>query len=157
MGAGGSHQWAAASQGVMTTSAKTLEPVVSRAVREFARRIAGHYPVQQVILFGSRARGTQQPDSDADVAVLLRGIRGHFVETKLEMVDIAYDVLLDTGIYIQPLPIWENEWKHPETHSNPRLLQNIEREGIPLGLPRSCSTEPSALLPQPSCCSAQEI
>jgi predicted nucleotidyltransferase len=114
----------------MTTSAKTLEPAVSRAVREFARRVAGRYPVQQVILFGSRARGTQRTDSDADVAVLLRGIRGHFVDTKLEMVDIAYDVLLDTGLHIQPLPIWENEWNHPETHSNPRLLQNIEREGI---------------------------
>jgi len=62
----------------------------------------------------------------------LRGVRGRFVDTKLEMVDIAYDVLLDTGIYIQPLPIWENEWEHPQTHSNPRLLQNIEREGIPL-------------------------
>jgi len=116
----------------MTTSATTLEPAVTSAVREFARRLAGRYPVQRVILFGSRARGTQRTDSDADVAVLLRGVRGRFVDTKLEMVDIAYDVLLDTGIYIQPLPIWENEWEHPQTHSNPRLLQNIEREGIPL-------------------------
>jgi predicted nucleotidyltransferase len=119
-------------QATMTTSGTTLEPAVSRAVREFARRVAGCYPVQQVILFGSRARGTQRTDSDADVAVLLRGVRGHFLDTKLEMIDIAYDVLLDTEIYIQPLPIWENEWAHPETHSNPRLLQNIEREGIPL-------------------------
>jgi predicted nucleotidyltransferase len=116
----------------MLTSATSLEPAVAGAVREFARRLAGLYPVQQVILFGSRARGTQRTYSDADVAVVLRGVRGRFVDTKLEMVDIAYDVLLDTGIHIQPLPIWENEWAHPETHSNPRLLQNIEREGIPL-------------------------
>jgi uncharacterized protein len=119
-------------QKAMTTSATTLEPAVTSAVREFARRLAGRYPVLRVILFGSRARGTQRTDSDADIAVLLRGIRGRFLDTKLEMVDIAYDVLLDTGIHIQPLPIWENEWEHPETHSNPRLLQNIEREGIPL-------------------------
>lgn len=116
----------------MTTSATTLEPALICAVREFAQRLAGRYPVQQVILFGSRARGTQRADSDADVAVLLRGVRGRFLDTKLDMVDIAYDVLLDTGIHIQPLPIWANEWEHPETHSNPRLLQNIEREGIPL-------------------------
>ncbi|MFL6603986.1 MAG: nucleotidyltransferase family protein [Steroidobacteraceae bacterium] len=116
----------------MTISARTLDPAVIRAVQEFARRLAGRYPVQQVILFGSRARGTQRSDSDADVVVLLRGPRGRFLDTKLELVDIAYDVLLDTAIHIQPLPIWENEWEHPETHSNPRLLQNIKREGVSL-------------------------
>ena len=110
-----------------------VEPVVADAIREFARRLNGLYPVRRVILFGSRARGTPRKDSDADVAVLLHGVRGcNFLDTKLEMVDLAYDVLLDTGIYIQPLPIWENEWDHPETHSNPRLLQNIGREGIPI-------------------------
>lgn len=116
----------------MSTPVATLEPAVVSAVREFARRLTDRYPVQRVILFGSRARGTHRADSDADVAVLLRGARCSSLDTKLEMVDIAYDVLLDTGIYIQPLPISENEWQHPETHSNPRLIQNIEREGIPL-------------------------
>lgn len=46
------------------------------------------------------------------------------------MADLAYDVLLETGIHIQPLPIWEEEWEHPETYSNPSLLHNIKREGI---------------------------
>jgi predicted nucleotidyltransferase len=116
----------------VTTLLTNLEPAVTGAVREFARRLAGRYPVQRVILFGSRARGTPRADSDADVAVLLRGVRCSFLDTKLEMIDIAYDVLLDTGVHIQPLPIWEHEWEHPESHSNPRLLQNIEREGISL-------------------------
>jgi len=35
-------------------------------------------------------------------------------------------------VHIQPMPIWEDEWEHPQSHSNPRLLQNIEREGITL-------------------------
>ena len=63
-------------------------------MREFARRISIQYPVQ---LFGSRARGTERSDSDADVAVLLRGRRGHFLDTKLDMVDVAYEVLLNTA------------------------------------------------------------
>lgn len=46
------------------------------------------------ILYGSRARGTHRPDSDADVLVLLRGEHRRFVTTKLELVDLAYDVLL---------------------------------------------------------------
>jgi antitoxin ChpS len=71
-------------------------------------------------------------DSDADVAVLLRGPRGHFLDTKLDMVDVAYEVLLETEVHIQRMPIWEDEWKHPQSHSNPCLLENIEREGITL-------------------------
>lgn len=84
------------------------------------------------MLFGSRARGAFRPDSDADVALLLDGPTGRFAETKLALADIAYEVLLETGIRIQPLPVWEAEWEHPETYPNPRLLQNIEREGIAL-------------------------
>jgi antitoxin ChpS len=108
---------------------------VLQAVQIFARRLSDRYPVQQIILFGSRARGDHRADSDADVAVVLRGNRGDFLDTKLEMVGIAYDVLLDTEIYIQPYPIWESEWNDPQTHSNPRLLHNIQREGIPVALP----------------------
>ena len=82
------------------------------------------------IVFGSRARGTHRPDSDADVAVLLRGEHQRFLPTKLAMADLAFDVLLETGIAISPLPVWIDEWEHPETYSNPALLQTIAREGV---------------------------
>ena len=102
------------------------------AAREFLRRVSVRYSVKAALLFGSRARGTHRADSDVDVAVLLRGPRGKLMDTSLDMADIAFDVLLETNVYIQPLPIWEDEWEHPETHSNPRLLENIRREGQPL-------------------------
>ena len=103
-----------------------------RAARTFIAKVAGQYDLAGAILFGSRARKSHRPDSDADVAVLLHGRPGKFVATKLAMADLAYDVLLETGIRIQPLPIWEDEWEHPEAYSNPRLLHNIKREGIRL-------------------------
>lgn len=84
------------------------------------------------MLFGSQARGNAHAGSDTDVAVLLGGAPGDFVATKLALDDVAYDVLLDCGIHIQPLPIWEGEWAHPERYSNPRLLENIAREGFTL-------------------------
>lgn len=102
------------------------------ATHAFMEAVAGRYDMIGAILFGSRARKSNRPDSDADVAVLLHGQPGRFVATKLAMDDLAYDVLLHTGIRIQPLPIWEEEWNHPEAYSNPRLLVNIEREGIRL-------------------------
>lgn len=102
------------------------------AARAFIARVSAQYDYSGAILFGSRARHTNRPDSDADIAVLLHGHPGKFVMTKLDMADIAYDVLLETGIRIQPLPIWEEEWEHPESYSNPLLLKNIEREGVRL-------------------------
>ena len=106
-----------------------LDAATEQAARAFLEKLAGRYAVTGGIVFGSRARRNHRPDSDADVAVLLRGRPERFTTTMLAMADIAYDVLLDTGVHLQPLPIWEEEWAHPETYSNPRLLHNIAREG----------------------------
>jgi uncharacterized protein len=100
------------------------------AVRAFLERISGRYPVLGARLFGSRARADHDPDSDADLAVLLKGPRSDAVKVGVDMAGIAFDVLLDTDILVSPLPIWEAEWAHPEASSNPRLLENIRRDGI---------------------------
>lgn len=50
-----------------------IDPHTAAAVREFLAHIGDRYDVAEAILYGSRARGTHSPDSDADVAVLLRG------------------------------------------------------------------------------------
>jgi predicted nucleotidyltransferase len=105
---------------------------LSKAIQGFLARVSSHYAVSAAYLFGSRARGQFRADSDTDIAVLLSGQHGDFLDTKLDLADMAYDVLLETGIRIQPLPVWEDEWRHPETYSNPRLLENISREGIRL-------------------------
>lgn len=115
---------------IETTSHPSLDPETRRALRLFLVQVSARYVVSRAYLFGSRARGDFRADSDADVAVLLRGQPGAFLDTKLDLADIAYDVLLETGIRIQPLPVWEVEWAHPEGYSNPRLLGNISREGI---------------------------
>lgn len=102
------------------------------AVRRFLSLIASRYDMAGAIIYGSRARGTHRPDSDADVAVLLNGEHQRFLTTKLAMADVAFDVLLETGVNISPLPVWLDEWEHPENYSNPALLRNIAREGVRL-------------------------
>ena len=106
-----------------------IDTRTERALDLFLQQIRARYDVAGAYLFGSRARQDHQPDSDADVAVLLYGEHQRLLPTKLAMADIAYDVLLETGIDISPLPVWMDEWEHPETWANPRLLENIAREG----------------------------
>lgn len=104
-------------------SINSIDAETGTAVRLFLSRIAREYDVAGAILFGSRALHTHRPDSDADVAVILRGEHRRFLQTKLAMSDVAFDVLLETGVNISPLPVWLDEWEHPESYSNPRLLR----------------------------------
>lgn len=109
-----------------------IDPATEQAVRRFITLMAGQFDTAGTIVYGSRARGTHRPDSDADVAVLLNGAHQRFLPTKLAMADLAFDVLLETGISISPLPVWVDEWADPEHYSNPALLHNIAKEGIRL-------------------------
>lgn len=109
-----------------------IDHETERAVRRFLALIADRYDAAGAIVYGSRARGTHRPDSDADVAVLLRGEHQRCLKIALAMADIAFDVLLETGINISPLPVWLDEWEHPEQYPNPALLRNIANEGVRL-------------------------
>lgn len=117
---------------ILGVAVNRIDHDTEEAVRRFVLLIAGRYDMAGAIVYGSRARGTHRPDSDADVAVLLKGEHQRVLPTTLAMADVAYDVLLETGINISPLPVWLDEWEHPETYSNPTLLQNIAREGVML-------------------------
>ncbi|MCE0760084.1 nucleotidyltransferase domain-containing protein [Marinobacter sp. G11] len=105
---------------------------IREAVLVFGEKLAGRFDAVQLILFGSRARGDYHDESDADVAVILAGQPGDFVETKLAMAGLAFDVLTETGVLIQALPVWEREWANPKDYSNPELLENIATDGIVL-------------------------
>jgi len=113
-------------------SSERIDYDTEKAVRRFLVLIAARYDMAGAVVYGSRARGTHRPDSDADVAVLLKGEHQRVLPTTLAMADVAYDVLLETGINISPLPVWLDEWEHPENYSNPALLYNIAREGVRL-------------------------
>jgi antitoxin ChpS len=118
----------------MTTDvASRPAPGDSLAVSAFLEKLRGTYEVSQMIMFGSRARGDNRPDSDLDLAIVLGGKRRDFIDTKLNMAGLAFDVLMETGILIQAFPIWEDDLAHPEQFSNPALIWNIAREGIRLG------------------------
>ena len=104
----------------------------ANAAKVFLERIAERFPVDHAILYGSRARHTHRPDSDADLAVIMKDKTGDRSATAIAMAGIAFDVMLDTGILVQALPLWHNELAHPEQFSNPALIDNIRREGIRL-------------------------
>lgn len=112
--------------------ARRVDAETERAARAFLRRLEGKYRVMAAILYGSRARGDHKPDSDADLAVVLGGEPERRAKVAGDMARIAFDVLLETGIMVEPMPFWPEELARPETFSNPALIDNILRDGIHL-------------------------
>lgn len=109
-----------------------MDEPTHHALQEFLKRVNSRHAIASAYLFGSRARGDARLDSDADLALIFKGTPGNFWDVKLALSDLAFDLLLETGVLIQALPLWEDEWEHPEAATNPALLRNIRREGIPL-------------------------
>jgi uncharacterized protein len=107
-----------------------LTPTATRALELFARDARRSYgdDLQRIVLFGSRARGDAGPDSDVDVAVVLKDIRDR-VADRNRLADIAYDAIVETYVDVQALPISQDEWDHPDLHRNPDLIRAIKRDG----------------------------
>ena len=114
-----------------------MDASVLDALHRFARALNQTYDgrVQKLVVFGSRARGEAAPDSDVDVAVVLDRMSGRRYDERMRMTDLAYEILLDTGLRLQAWPISRAEWDGGEPHPNPTLLGNIRRDAVEIGAP----------------------
>ena len=83
------------------TTAMLNDPILERfraAVTEiYGDRLA------RVVLFGSRARGDAEPDSDYDVAVFLRDMPDRMAELD-RLADLRLTFLDETGAFIDAFP-----------------------------------------------------
>lgn len=82
--------------------------------------------VERVVLFGSRARGDAEPDSDYDVAVFLRDMGDRFAEMN-RLADLATDILYKEGQFIHAMP-----YRAGSYDDRTPLMHEIRAEGIDL-------------------------
>jgi uncharacterized protein len=97
-----------------------------RIAREFKERLARAVPLVDVRLYGSRARGDSEPDSDMDVFVEVEEISSR-VKDVIE--DVAWELGLDHLMHISPLIFSRYELENSPLRSSP-VVQNIAREGV---------------------------
>jgi predicted nucleotidyltransferase len=86
-------------------------------------------PDAEIILYGSRARGTAHPDSDWDFLILLPSPRDNVLETQIK--DRLYDVELETDTVLSSIIRSKREWQSSRYAVLP-LRQQIEQDGVPL-------------------------
>lgn len=91
--------------------------------------VSERLPLHQMILFGSRARGDSESDSDFDVLVVLAGPADRSARETVS--DCAWETGLEHGIVIAPVVVSRDEWEDgPERYS--LLAEAIRAEGVPV-------------------------
>jgi len=92
--------------------------------REVVQKLA---PGAEVILFGSRARGDAEPDSDYDILVLVDQPLSRELENNIH--HALYLIELETDTVLCVLAYERRKWLSPKYEVTP-LFQNVEREGV---------------------------
>jgi predicted nucleotidyltransferase len=72
---------------------------LTKKIDEMVRRIVKHCDPDQVILFGSQARGTARPDSDVDLLVVMP-VEGSKHEKQVEIRCLLHDVRVPKDIIV---------------------------------------------------------
>lgn len=86
----------------MMDTRKSSTTATIEKIEEMVRRIVAQFNPDRIILFGSHARGTGGPDSDADLLVIMpaQGSRRHQatqIDLALVGIDLPADVIVVTS------------------------------------------------------------
>ena len=108
----------------MTTDEPKNEPVLKR----FRAAVAEVYGdrLERVVLYGSRARGDHQPDSDYDIAVFIKD-PGTLTEELDKLASLTTTILLDTGAVISAKPFHAGSYR-----ARTAFMHDLRGDGLDL-------------------------
>jgi predicted nucleotidyltransferase len=108
------------------TTGSSDEQLARRVAREL-RELYGER-LKQVVLFGSRARGDADPDSDMDLIVVLDPMEDRWAEHD-RMDELLWRETLETGIVLSAIPLSVKEFDEPKTMA----IRSARMEGRAVG------------------------
>jgi predicted nucleotidyltransferase len=103
---------------------KPTDPVLKR-FRAALDEVYGDR-IERVVLFGSRARGDAQADSDYDIALFLRDPGSFWHETG-PLAEIETEILYATGAVVNALPFAAGTYRE-----RTGFMQELRRDGVDL-------------------------
>jgi len=102
----------------------TQDPILKR-LRHALDELYGDR-IERVVLFGSRARGDSNEESDYDVAVFLKDLADRWPELD-RLAELRADFLEDADVFIDAKPYPAGAY-----HDRTTLMREIRREGVHL-------------------------
>jgi predicted nucleotidyltransferase len=88
---------------------KWLKKREEHAIEDAARTVKSQFPVEEIILFGSKARGDHDAFSDIDL-LLVTTKPLHWKDEKA-IVEILFDIGMTHDVIFSPLFASKEEWK----------------------------------------------
>ena len=108
------------------SEAFVADPVVPRLKKELEKLYGPR--LKQVLLYGSRARGDHNPDSDYDVLVILEPPFNYWEEV-YRLADLSTALTWDTVEWENPVVA---SFKPMTAEQRTGFLHNVRKEAIPL-------------------------
>ncbi len=103
-----------------------MDPVEKNVIDSFITLMREKINVDRVVLFGSRARGDADPDSDMDVLVIVNDFTDR---TEDFISQCAWEAGFENDIILVPVVFSRNDWENgPERYS--LLAEAIKSEGV---------------------------
>jgi predicted nucleotidyltransferase len=106
-----------------------MNTVENEIIREFKQRLRERIGPCRLVLFGSRARGDAQADSDMDILVELDQPVDDRIRSQVS--ECAWEACFAKGIYLSALPVYRKEWE-TGIDSVSMLAGNVCRDGLEL-------------------------
>lgn len=102
----------------------TDDPVLKR-VRDALRAMYGER-IERIVLFGSRARGDFNKESDYDIAVFLKDLNDFWQEAH-RLADLRTDLLGEAGAFVDAKPFRAGSYR-----DRTLLMHEIRKDGLDL-------------------------
>jgi predicted nucleotidyltransferase len=97
------------------------------ALQELKRRLLERFKKAEIILYGSKARGDYDRESDIDLLILIDSEVNSMIEGVIT--DITYDIELKYDVVFGTFIENKSFWDSPLANAMP-LHWNVDREGV---------------------------
>ena len=97
---------------------RTVDSRIMESIKKYIEKISQYYKIEAIILFGSYAKGTENEDSDIDIAIISSDF-SDIIEDGAKLIGLTWKI--DTRI--EPHPITTEDYQEV---SNPFVREVVD-------------------------------
>ena len=97
---------------------RTIDSTIMESIKKYIEKISQYYKIEAIILFGSYAKGTENEDSDIDIAIISSDFND-IIEDGAKLIGLTWKI--DTRI--EPHPITTEDYQKV---SNPFVREVVD-------------------------------
>ena len=97
---------------------RTIDSTIMESIKKYIEKISQYYKIEAIILFGSYAKGTENEDSDIDIAIISNDFND-IIEDGAKLIGLTWKI----ATRIEPHPITTEDYKKV---SNPFIREVVD-------------------------------